>query len=315
MNRNNELQCTNSIHTITNYDQILVHEHIFNKFPYWMQTKMEDFVLSELNKAYSQGITIICDLTAYTKPYNYYKIIEKSPINLVSCVGFYTPRYVSAQQRNASTLQLINSLSKQIEKGVGRKQIKPGILKIAAQGAILSSIETKFFKVIAFLSKEYGLPVALHAPKGAYHHVKVLLKEGVVPEKLFVAHLESGVSSTEIYNLKMQEAKAIIQEGVWIQLADFGCSDTTKKAKQSFQFVIDLINEGYISKILLSGDTCWRCKNQNFLLKDYNYGGKSYSYTKEYTIPILQDRLKDKNLEQIILHDNPRNFFIISRNR
>lgn len=309
MNRNNELQCTNGIYTINNHDRILVHEHIFNKFPYWMQAKMEDFVLSELNKAYLQGITVICDLTAYTKSYNYYKIIEKSPINLVSCVGFYTPRYVSAQQRNSSSLQLINSLSKQIEKGVGHKQIKPGILKIAAQGDVLSSTETKFFKVIALLSKEYGLPVALHAPKGAYHHIKVLLKEGVVPEKLFVAHLENGVSNAETYDLKMQEAKAIMQEGVWIQLADFGCSNTTKKAKQSFQFAIDLINEGYLSKMLFSGDTCWRCKNQHFLLKDYNHGGKSYSYTKEYIIPILQDILKDKNLEQIILHDNPKIFF------
>jgi len=119
MNRNNELQCTNDIHMINCHDQILVHEHIFNKFPYWMQTSMENFVLSELNKAYLKGITVICDLTAYTKPYNYYEIIEKSPIKLVSCIGFYTPKYISAQQRNASFLELTNSLSKQIEKTTG----------------------------------------------------------------------------------------------------------------------------------------------------------------------------------------------------
>lgn len=309
MNRNNELQCTNDIHMINCHDQILVHEHIFNKFPYWMQTSMENFVLSELNKAYLKGITVICDLTAYTKPYNYYEIIEKSPIKLVSCIGFYTPKYISAQQRNASFLELTNSLSKQIEKGIGRKQIKPGILKIAAQGDNLSALETKLFKVIALLSKEYNLPIALHAPKGAYHHTKILLNEGVSPEKLFVAHIENGISNTEIYDSKILEAKAIIQEGSWIQLADFGCSSTTKKAKINFQFAADLIYNGYLSKMLLSGDTCWRCKNQQFLLKDYNHGGKSYSYTKEYIIPILQTIMNKENLEQIFLHDNPQNFF------
>ena len=70
------IQTTTGLQDIRDNDRILVHEHVFNRYPFRQQEKMEDYVLNELDKAYRQGITIICDLTAYTKPYNYYRIIE-----------------------------------------------------------------------------------------------------------------------------------------------------------------------------------------------------------------------------------------------
>ena len=299
------LQTTAGIYKINNNDRILIHEHIFNRFPYWKREKMEKEVLKELHLAFDQGITVICDLTAYTKPYNYYEIIEKSPIKIISCIGFYTSRYVPAQQKRQTEDALFQTYKNMIEEGIGINKIKPGILKIAAGSYQLNSYEEEFFSVVSALSKEYCLPVALHAPRGAYSHVTRLLSKGVNPNKLFVAHVENGITSRIEYEKRFREAIKILEMGAYVQLADFGCTENSKKKSKGLSFTSGLIDLGFINQLLLSADSCWRFKNGEFMVKEHNLGnGKHYTYTKEFILPSLQIMYPHFDVEQIFLHDN-----------
>lgn len=257
-----KINTTVGLYEIGEDDRILIHEHVFNRYPYWLQDQMEENVLRELNQVHKQGINLICDLTAYTKPYNYYKIIDNSPVKIVSCLGFYTPRYVPAQQKNQNADALIRSYSKTIENGMGTKRIRPGILKIAAQSYQLSSLEKKLFYVIACLSAEYNIPIALHAPKGTYDHVCSLIDAGARPENIFAAHIEAGITSQSEYEKRLFEATNILSLGSYIQLADFGCSLSSKKCAAGISFISELINRGYLSQLLLSADSCWRFKKK-----------------------------------------------------
>lgn len=310
MNSKAILQTTIGMHEVSERDRVLVHEHVFNRYPFWQQSKMEEYVLNELQKAHKQGITVICDLTAYTKPYNYYKIIENSPIKIVSCLGFYTSRYISAQQKKQDVDTLFQSYRKAIENGIGSKKIKPGILKVAAQSYELSPLEKKFFSVVAQLSTEYNLPIALHAPKGTYSHVCSLISAGAKPNRIFAAHIETGIASEDEYKKRMSEAVDILALGSYIQIADFGCTMASKKGAAGVSFVSEIINRGYLSQLLLSADSCWRWKNNEFVVKEYNYGkGKHYTYTIEHILPLLGKVGDFIDLEQVLLCDNPRHFF------
>ena len=271
---------------------------------------MEEYLLSELQKIHKQGITVICDLTAYTKPYNYYKIIEKSPVKIVSCLGFYTSRYISAQQKKQDTSTLVQSYRKVIENGIGSKKIKPGILKIAAQSYELSPLEKKCFSVVAQLSTEYNMRIALHAPKGTYGHVCSLISAGAKPDRIFAAHIETGITSRDEYKKRMSEAVNILALGSYIQLADFGCTMASKKGAAGVSFVSEIINRGYLNQLLISADSCWRWKNSEFVVKEYNHGkGKHYTYTIEYILPLLENVGNFMDLEQVLLCDNPKQFF------
>lgn len=84
-----------------------------------------------------------------------------------------------------------------------------------------------------------------------------------------------------------------------------------KKGAAEASFVFEIINRGYLSQLLLSADSCWRCKNSEFVVKEYNYGnGKHYTYTVEHILPLLGKAGDFIDLEQVLLCDNPRHFFI-----
>lgn len=309
--RKETIQTTTGLYKLSENDRILVHEHVFNRYPFWKQEIMEEEVLKELNAIHDEGITVICDLTAYTKPYNYYKVIENSPVKILSCAGFYTPRYVSNQLKKQDVDTLAQSIRKTIIQGSGKKEIKPGILKVAAESYQLSYVEKKFFSVIAMLSDEFDLPVALHAPKGTYDHAYELISLGIKPNRLFVAHIENGITSETEFEKRIQEALKIMGLGAFVQLADFGCTRTSKKRKAALSFASKLIDRGYIEQLLLSADSCWRFKEGQFVVKESNLGdGKHYTYTKNFIIPLLQQLYHSRDIEQIILSDNARKLFL-----
>lgn len=313
-NRNVMIQTAKGVYNFTDEDRILVHEHVFNRFPYWHRIEMEDFVIRELKRIYEKGISVICDLTAYTKPYNYYRIIEESPVNIVTCLGFYTPRYVLAQYKNASAEQTIRSYSRIIEKGIGGKKIKPGILKIAAQKDELNELERKLFFIIARLNKEYGLPIALHAPQNAFSHLNTLLEFGADPRKIFVAHIETSVSNEVEFTSRLSDAKKIIALGSYVQLADFGTSIQSKKCKAATKFMCELINAGGLRHLLLSGDSSWRWKRDRFVVKEFNHGkGKHYTYTYDFTLDLLHQIGIDKSIDHVLLNLNPSELFSTMR--
>ena len=307
---NATIQTAGGIHLLGDTDRVLMHEHIFNRYPYSRQREMEEFVLRELNAAHKQGITVICDLTAYTKPYNYYNVIENSPVKIVSCVGFYTSRYIPEQVKRQGHDSLIRTYGRMIEKGVGSRRIKPGILKIAAQSHILSPLEKKLFSVVAHLSREYGLPIALHAPKGTLSHVCSLISEGANPNKIFAAHIESGITIESEFEKRITEAAQIMKLGSYIQLSDFGCTVSSVKREAGLRFIEELIRNGYLSHLLLSGDSCWRWKNDKFVVKEYNHcNGKHYTYTIDSTISMIKEKLCFADIDSVLLLENPGHLF------
>lgn len=304
-----QIQTAQGTRIINNNDKILIHEHIFNRYPYWRQKQMESFLLKELIDLHKLGVSMVFDLTPYTKVYNYYNVIDESPVTIASCIGFYTPRYVPADLRNSSTSTLVSLLSNRIEKGVGRRRIKPSILKVAAQKDELSDIEEKFFRVVSILSDLYHMPIALHAPKESLSHVRRLVDMGANPRLIMVAHIENGISKDEEYEKRIKEAKEIMNMGAYIQLADFGSSLRSAKCNRALSFIQNLILEGYLPQLLVSGDSNWRWKNNQFRVKDYHLnGGKHYSYTCNFTLPLLQKQNATIDIERILLTENPLKF-------
>lgn len=288
---------------------ILIHEHVFNKFPFRLRDTAESFAVAELANAYANGINVIVDLTPYTNPYDYYRVIDESPVNIATCVGFYTTGYMSPKIRRMTEDELVRSLSKKIENGVGTRKMKPVILKIAVQKDCINDTEQKFMRAVGRLSTMYNLPVALHAPFSTYGHSIHLMECGVAPSKLMIAHIENGISKEEELLARTKHAIDLAALGCYIQLSDFGSGPTTQKCKKALSLFDELINAGFINSILISSDSNWRWKNAKPVLRNSSQysAGRRFTYALSHTMPLLNIRT-EKAARDIFLYRNPLKF-------
>ena len=56
----------------------LVHEHVFNRYPFHKRNVSEEFTLNELKKLERYNVKTIVDLTPYTPIGNYERIIKET---------------------------------------------------------------------------------------------------------------------------------------------------------------------------------------------------------------------------------------------
>jgi len=292
----------------------LVHEHIFNKFPINRQEESLSFTKKELEKLQKYGVETIIDLTPYTNLNIYEEIINSSPVQIICCIGFYLPKYIKASDKSLSQELLITQLSKKIEKGIGKLKIKPGILKIAGNHNILTSLEEKIYSVIGSLQNKYSLPIASHSPKGSYEQFNVLVKNGANPKKIFFAHLDQGFLGKK-FNLvdRQREIDFLLKQGSFIQFSEFG--NTTEFKTQRLlimkKILLDICNKGFINQILISSDSNWRWKRGKICLKNSYKRGipNSFEYTFKIIIPYLRSiGFKENQIDEILI-ENPRLLF------
>lgn len=108
---------------------ILIHEHVFNLFPFRKKNKNYVYAIEKLHQAEEKGIEVIVDLTPYSKIYNYYDLIDSTNLKIVSCTGFYTGKYILPKYKNCSESFLVDKMIKDIKFGVGKRKLKASIIK------------------------------------------------------------------------------------------------------------------------------------------------------------------------------------------
>ncbi|CAK7046705.1 hypothetical protein [uncultured Tissierella sp.] len=284
---------------------ILVHEHLFNLYPYSKTEENTKYALKLLDKVSKYNIDYIVDLTPYASLNKYLDIIDNSPVEIICCIGFYCGRQVKASDKRKTVEELYQSLRNKYIKGISNRKIKPGIIKIATNSRNqLKDYECRFINAAIKLSNEFNLPIAFHCPNNTYDHFCELLKMGVNPRLLMICHYEKQYNKLSSEQF-ISEALTIANSGSFLQINDFGTVPKSKKTKAIMKFVESLIIEGYTKNILLSSDCNWKWKNGSPCLNQGNLN-LGYNYLFEYTIPLLQSiGISARDITNI-LENNPR---------
>ncbi len=291
----------------------LVHEHIFNRYPSAKKDDAQEFAISQLDALQQHNVKTIIDLTPYTTPGIYEKVLEKKDINIICCIGFYLNKYVPSAYRVASLQELVSRLSKQIEEGRGRTGIRPGILKVAGQHSSMTTLEQKFFTTVGILQQEHHIPIATHSPKGALSHLDCLLQAGANPEHIFFSHLDKGIANTLDFDSRMDEVFQIMDRGAYILLCEFGsgAQGIGKNYNNTIRMIEKIRNAGYINHVLLSADSSWRWKRGKIHLKGAQWGGipRTYEYVFRWIVPVIKSIGFTEQEIRTILVDNPKRLF------
>lgn len=284
----------------------LMHEHVFNRYPIGYQNKNTEFVLNELEKLKAFGVKTIVDLTPYSEIGRFTEVIEQCDLNIICSVGFYLNRYVPSDLRRNNVNQLISKLGHKIEMGMSKKIYKPGIIKIAAANSILNDDEIKYFSVASELAKIYQLPIATHSPKGTYEHYEFLLRNGVLPDKIYLSHGEFNINQTNFYH-EIAKLDSIVKSGGYLLFSKFGTTINGQRFKNSLSVIKYFKDNCLLDKILISSDSNWKWKNG--VAKFQNGSICSYDYLFNFVIPaLIKNGFTYKDIE-LMLNDNPKKLF------
>ncbi len=288
----------------------LMHEHVFNLYPYYKEKENTEYVKKQIEKLTAFNVGTIVDLTPYAKIGSYKNFISQCNINIICAMGFFLDKYVPASYKNASVSELVENLSKKVEVGIGENKYKPGIIKIAASNSKLSDQQMKFFEAAAVLQRKYKIPIATHSPFGGLEHLNILLQMGAIPEHLYLSHLENEINDKN-FDSKIHDIETVMGRHANIVITNFGANDRGSRYKSSIKLMEYLKESNYLSQTLISTDSNWRWKGNVLKLRDSQFNGaeKTYSYVFDFIIPALKKVcFSDHDINQMLI-SNPKRIF------
>jgi len=301
------------------------HEHLLidgewprDRHSYDLMLDDEDLACSELAHFASAGGSAICEVSTQDlgrDPDGLVRISTKTNVKIVMGTGWYKEPYYPAIVDQASVRKLANLLIEDISVGSGLYKARPGIIgEIGSHKGYVTAQEERVFRAAARASIETGLSITTHSvpdfwstrngvePVGLAH-LKLLLEEGVAPDRVAIGHCTSWMHFD--YHLALVELGAfVILDGIGATTWLGGMQDIPRLEELTAAYIVDLIDRGYVSNILVSQDVA-----RKSVLKFY--GGHGYDYLLCEFIPRLRELgVNDDHIRTIIV-DNPRRLLSI----
>ena len=282
----------------------MIHEHlIIDAWDMWPVPNYSlivddvDLVIEEVQAYRAAGGATIVDVTNIglgRDPLALREISRATGVQIVMGCGWYRervyPTYI--QEKNADELAAM--LVAEITEGVDDTGVRPGIIgEIGTERTFITPAQERVFRAVARAHLQTGAPISTHTTHWgelALEQLALLVEEGVDPRHVIIGHLGDR------RNISM--LLPIAERGAFLGIDNIGYHDYQREERRA-QNVIDLIEAGFRSQVLLSMDIA--------TLDDlHSYGGKGFDYLLLTFIPLLRKLGATDEDVQVLLVDNPQ---------
>ena len=234
------------------------------------------------------------------------RISQRTGVNIISSTGFYVYLTHPKDMNSLSVEDLKEKMVADIKDGVGDTGIRAGFVKIGNSFPWHEN-ERKVCKAAVKTQLETGVPLSMHPGrnrKAPFEILGFLKDEGAQIDRVVMCHLDRTIDD-------IQEFKTVAGFGCYLEIDFFGyetyypLSDFLMPNDAGrIKLVKSLIDEGYLDRILISHDTCWKTRWKRF-------GGYGIDHIPKNIIPRLQNQgISRREIKQILV-DNPRNLLTI----
>lgn len=245
------------------------------------------------------------------------RISQKTGVHVIAATGFYTEDSWPDKYRNMTIAEYENQMLHEVKYGIEDTGVMPGHIKIGMNQ--LSEQEERTLRAAARVANQTGLSLTVHPCTriggNAVKISKILLEEGMKPERIVIAHvtgtfteqnLKTLALNPESWTLRLDVAKALLDLGVNITLDFLGNSLDIELAGsvgsadwQRLAGLVALLRDGYSKQIVLGTDLCAKIMARRF-------GGEGYCRLTNFVVPTLRDVLgvSDYAIRQITV-ENP----------
>lgn len=236
------------------------------------------------------------------------RMAEDTGLNIVMGTGFYVASTHPEKMKTMTEQEIADEMVREIEQGAEKTDIKAGVIGEIGISEVFNEEERRVLRAAALAHKRTGVGVLVHINPWTVNGIeatKILLDNGVPPEKIAISHVD--VENRKDY------MHTLLDMGVYIEFDNFGKEyfvDIEARREGYGLFVKDtervaclkeLIEEGYGKQLLLSCDVCLKT-----LLR--TYGGWGYDHVLTNIVPMMKEAGIAEEDIQRMLRDNPVRF-------
>lgn len=261
--------------------------------------------VDEVSRFKKRGGSAIAEVTPIGQgrnPEGLKRISEQTGLHIVMTTGFYIqaghPPYVAEK----SIDELAAIMIEEITNGVDGSGIRAGVMGDVGTTKSITKDERKVLRACARAHLATGAAIGVHidpSSQEALSAVKILLEEGVRPQRIIMEHMDEVPDSD--YHLAVAETGVFLEFGAWgeevyYEAPWFIHEPTDFQRAQCAKLLVD---RGYTEQILIGQDV-WL---KQFLHK---YGGDGYDCFLTYGAPLLKHfGLSDSQINTMLV-DNPK---------
>ena len=230
-------------------------------------------------------------------------ISRATGLNIIMGTGFYVGETHPKELDDMSIEEIGGLMVKELTEGVDG--IRAGYIGEIGISEIFDDKERRVLRAAAVAQKQTGVAIQVHINPWTTNGLEaadILLSEGVDPKRISISHID--VENREEYIL------GLLQKGVYVEFDNFGKEYYIRREVRNSGyglFVHDtdrvrllkkMIDDGYLSQILLSCDVCLK----NLL---HTYGGWGYDHLLTNIVPMMEDEgITDEQIHMLLV-ENP----------
>lgn len=299
--------------------RVLIHEHVLIGYPGWfMDARMPPFIREEalaravgaFQQLHAYGVRTVVDPCPMDlgRDVNFNaEVAQRSGIDLICTTGVYfEAEGIPFTLRHLETDAIADIFQKEIEDGIGRSGIRPGLIKIATGAGHVSEYERKMLTAASRAAARTGLVLLSHTQNCTCGHdqIDIVTGEGVAASRLLVGH-SCGRDDHEYQ-------AALARRGAYVGFDRFGIEIFNSDASR-MKNVKQMIDAGLRDHVMLSHDSvsCWMGgipgvgdpAQVSAILPNWNL-----THLFENILPALKDMgVRQEDLDHV-LTENPRRY-------
>ena len=224
-------------------------------------------------------------------------ISDKTGVNIVMGCGYYKDQWHPPDMDEKTVAEIAEEMVKDITDGVGNTGIRAGIIgEIGISN--LTANEKKSIIASAKAQLETGVAINLHFDIGTkeelrMHVLNILEGEGVDLNRVITCHFRACMDEINYH-------ERMAQRGTYVEFDLFGHETPFLSVyEQESATIKELIGRGFLEKILISQDVCYKkCLITN--------GGWGYAHILNNVVPKFKENgITDEEI-RIIMVENPK---------
>lgn len=234
------------------------------------------------------------------------RVSQATGLNIIMASGYYLEITHPAGMDSKTEEEICQEIVREVMEGVGNTGIRAGIIGEIGCSEPITENERKALRAAAKAQQRTGAPLSVHPgrkPKpdasGCLEIISILGEAGADINQVVLCHIDRTLR-------KPEERRQLAETGCYLEYDIFGREGyhTTGTVdlpndNQRINEIIELADQGYLNRVLISQDICWKCRLKR-------YGGHGYDHILRNVVQLM--RLKGMSEEQInmLLVENPK---------